>query len=87
LLYGYGLNYKTEKIAEKEIYIMKSEIEKTKDAIVIMEQKTLTMEDILSLIKQYWKVKYKFFSRDSALNIELTYNLLQHFKEDNVIVF
>ncbi len=66
---------------------MKSEIEKTKDAIVIMEQKTLTMEDILSLIKQYWKVKYKFFSRDSALNIELTYNLLQHFKEDNVIVF
>lgn len=87
LLYGYGLNYQIQKIAEKEIYIMKSEIEKTKDAIVIMEQKPLTMEDILSLIKEYGKEKYKFFSRDSALNIELTYNLLQHFKEDNVIVF
>jgi hypothetical protein len=86
LFYGYGLNYKTEKIAEKEIYIMKSEIEKTKDAIVIMEQKPITMEDIMYLIKDY-KGRYKFFSRDCALNIELTYNLLQHFKEDNVIVF
>ena len=65
---------------------MKSEIEKTKDAIVIMEQKPITMEDIMYLIKDY-KGRYKFFSRDCALNIELTYNLLQHFKEDNVIVF
>lgn len=87
LLYGYGLNYKLTKIAEKEIYMMKSEIEKTKDAIIILEQKPLIMEDISLLIKEYGKGKYKFFSRDSALNIELTYNLLQHFNEDNVVVF
>ena len=87
LLYGYGLNYKLAKIAEKEIYLMKSEIEKTKDAIVILEQNPLIMEDILLLIKEFGKGKYKFFSRDCALNIELTYNLLQHFNEDNVVVF
>ncbi len=87
LMYGYGLNYKVSKIAEKDIYIMKSEIENTKDAIVILEKEVLKMEDIMSLIKQFGKEKYKFFSRDTALNIELTYNLLKHFKEDNVIVF
>jgi hypothetical protein len=87
LLYGYGLNYKVEKVAKKEIYIMKSEIENTKDAIVILEKEALKMEDILLLIKEFGKGKYKFFSRDRALNIELTYNLLQHFKEDNVVVF
>ena len=87
LLYGYGLNYKLAKIAEKEIYMMKSEIEKTKDAIVILEKNLLTMKDIMLLVKNYGKEKYKFFSRDSALNIELTYNLLQHFQEKNVVVF
>jgi adenine-specific DNA-methyltransferase len=87
LLYGYGLNYKVEKVAKKEIYIMKSEIENTKDAIVILEKEALKMDDILLLIKEFGKGKYKFFSRDHALNIELTYNLLQHFKEDNVVVF
>ena len=87
LLYGYGLNYKLAKIAEKEIYMMKSEIEKTKDAIIILEKNLLTMKDIMLLVKNYGKEKYKFFSRDSALNIELTYNLLQHFQEKNVVVF
>ena len=87
LLYGYGLNYKLAKIAEKEIYLMKSEIEKTKDAIIILEKNLLTMKDIMLLVKNYGKEKYKFFSRDSALNIELTYNLLQHFQEKNVVVF
>ena len=87
LLYGYGLNYKLAKIAEKEIYLMKSEIEKTKDAIIILEKNLLTMQDIMLLVKNYGKEKYKFFSCDSALNIELTYNLLQHFQERNVVVF
>ena len=87
LFYGYGLNYKITKIAEKEIYLMKSEIEKTKDAIIILEKKLLTMPDIMLLVKNYGKEKYKFFSCDSALNIELTYNLLQHFQEKNVVVF
>ena len=87
LLYGYGLNYKLAKIAEKEIYLMKSEIEKTKDAIIILEKNLLTIQDIMLLVKNYGKEKYKFFSCDSALNIELTYNLLQHFQERNVVVF
>ena len=87
LFYGYGLNYKIKKIAEKEIYLMKSEIEKTKDAIIILEKNLLTMQDIMLLVKNYGKEKYKFFSCDSALNIELTYNLLQHFQEKNVVVF
>ncbi len=87
LFYGYGLNYKIKKIAEKEIYLMKSEIEKTKDAIIILEKNLLTMQDIMLLVKNYGKEKYKFFSCDSALNIELTYNLLQHFQERNVVVF
>ena len=87
LLYGYGLNYKLAKIAEKEIYMMKSEIEKTKDAIIILEKNLLTIQDIMLLVKNYGKEKYKFFSCDSALNIELTYNLLQHFQERNVVVF
>lgn len=87
LFYGYGLNYKIKKIAEKEIYLMKSEIEKTKDAIIILEKNLLAMQDIMLLVKNYGKEKYKFFSCDSALNIELTYNLLQHFQEKNVVVF
>jgi adenine-specific DNA-methyltransferase len=45
LMYGYGLNYEATKISEKEIYMMKSEIPKTKDAIVILEQDPLTMRD------------------------------------------
>ena len=87
LMYGYGLNYEAIKISEKEIYIMKSEIAKTKDAIVILEQDPLTMRDIMNLVNKYSEGSYKFFSRDSALNIELTHNLLQHFREDNVVVF
>jgi len=87
LMYGYGLNYETAKISEKEIYIMKSEIPKTKDAIVILEQDPLTMRDIMDLVNKYSEGSYKFFSRDSSLNIELTHNLLQHFREDNVVVF
>jgi hypothetical protein len=75
--------FNIEKIAEKEIYIMKSEIEKTKDAIIILEKNLLTMQDIMLLVKNYGKEKYKFFSCDSALNIELTYNLLQHFQDLN----
>ncbi len=88
LFYGYGLNYKIEKISQKkEIYIMKAEFDKTKDAIIILEQIELTMNDVLDLINQYSNNKYKFFANDKALNIELTYNILQHFKEDNIIVF
>jgi len=53
----------------------------------ISEREALIMDDIMSLIEKFGKEEYKFFSRDSALNIELTYNLLQRFKEEKVIVF
>jgi hypothetical protein len=87
LIYGYGLNYQATKIAEKEIYLMKSEIANTKDAIIILEHQLLTMQDIMNLVLQFGKGDYKFFSLDCALNIELTYNLLQHFKQEKVLVF
>ena len=67
--------------------LLKTDIEKTNDAIIILEKNLLTMQDIMLLVKNYGKEKYKFFSCDSALNIELTYNLLQHFQEKNVVVF
>ena len=78
---------KLAKIAEKEIYLMKSEIANTKDAIIILEHQLLTMQDIMNLVLQFGKGDYKFFSLDCALNIELTYNLLQHFKQEKVLVF
>ncbi len=87
LFYGYGLNYQIEKIHKKEIYIMKAEFSKVKDAIIIMEKENINMEDVLELVNNYSENDYKFFANDKALNIELTYNLLQHFKEDNIIVF
>ncbi len=88
LYYGYGLNYSTEKISStKQIYILKPQFDKTKNAIIILEKQLLTQDDITHLIKNYGEQEYKFFSRDISLNIELTYNLLQHFKEDNIIVF
>ncbi len=87
LIYGYGLNYQATKIAEKEIYLLKSEIANTKDAIIILEHQLLTMQDIMNLVLQFGKGDYKFFSLDCALNIELTYNLLQHFKQEKVLVF
>ena len=87
LYYGYGLNFKVEKIAEKEIYLLKSEFEGVRPALVILERDLLQMEDIFALIQKYGKQEFKFFARDCSLNIELTYNLLQHFKEESVVVF
>jgi adenine-specific DNA-methyltransferase len=85
LIYGYGLNYQATKIAEKEIYLLKSEIVNTKDAIIILEQQLLTMQDIMNLVLQFGKGHYKFFTKECALNIELTYNLLQHFREEQIV--
>ena len=66
---------------------MKAEFEKTQNAIIIMEHKEINMNDILDLIQSHGEEDFKFFSRDKALNVELTYNLLQHFQADNIIVF
>ena len=85
LMYGYGLNYQATKIAEKEIYLLKSEIANTKDAIIILEKQLLTMPDIMNLVLQFGKGHYKFFTKECALNIELTYNLLQHFGEEQIV--
>jgi very-short-patch-repair endonuclease/16S rRNA G966 N2-methylase RsmD len=85
LFYGYGLNHSLEKLEFGNIYKMKSEFEE-KTALIILEDKTLSKEIIAKLIALSESRKnYTLFAKEVCINIEITYNLCNHFKKENII--
>lgn len=85
LFYGYGLNYKTQKLEFGNVYEITSEFEERK-ALVILENTLLSNEIIKHLIELSSNgINYTIFAKETALNVEIIYNLCNYFKKENII--
>lgn len=60
-------------------------------AVCILEKEPIGDKDVLKLVqvlqKEYETKTLQFFARDSALSLETSWNLMQHFDKKKVVVF
>lgn len=86
LFYGYGLNYKKQKLDfGKNIYEITSEFENRK-ALVILENDILDSDIITHLSNlSTGNQSYTIFAKETCLNIEIIYNICNYFKKENII--
>lgn len=94
LMYGYGLNFtatKIETFENREFYLLSSDMMEFASAVCILEKEPISDNDVLKLVqvlqKEYETKTLQFFARDSALSLETSWNLMQHFDKKKVVVF